>query len=929
MIIYYFFTAMFPFSLPCADRTVTRENSHIYLPIRQPASPRAIRSHNNNVTSCKQENSACYYRYPGENRIRIMDLKRFLLFAASASLLVNFSFGCCPNACSGHGECTGGTCTCSCYSQFTGNDCSERACPLGYAWSGDAAGTDDIHSPLVECSNAGSCSRSTGLCTCQNGFEGMACERMTCPSDCNNHGMCVSLKQAAEIKDDRNFFRQVTYSQWDSTKIFGCLCDLGYEGYDCGIRTCPYGDDPLTLSAGQDEVWTLDCQCDTACAGSFTITFGSEKTAFLDHTTTPATLESELEGLTGIRSALTVSGGAQLCGDGSSQATTITFTDMGDVGDITVTDDTLTSGGTKSLAPNKVQDGVSQVDEIQVVECTCTATCSGSFYLSLRGYSSGPIPHDATDSQIKQQLEEALTIDGVSVALTGGTTACDADGVSIAITFTHNSGDVPELQLNSGTLAGGVTPTLTLVHSGTTSSHGAASQTGTKEYVRCNNRGVCAENLGTCGCYTNFASSDGAGGQGLKSDCGYEETANVVCPGTTSCSGHGTCSGADDYTCECYEGYIGGDCAYRSCPYGKAWFSEPGTSLPGFVTVTNGNAAVTTTQDLRSYIFRGDTIVIEGLTFTVDASGTFDATTLTLSSAFSGASKTNAEAYSNPQYAHEEAECSSRGTCDRINGACTCDSGFSGAACERLACPTSISGSTCSGHGRCESLSSLAKLTKVNGVLQSYTYGDDVSVVDTWDKNKVFGCKCDSSLLEGGYYDFTGHDCSERKCPTGDDPSTDGVHEIQTLSCEGTSGSFMLTFREHKTSAISYDGSSADLKSALEALPTISGVTVTIGTGTEVCQDPSVDTQITFTQNLGDLPDMVASDSTVTAVSVAQHTAGTMENIECAARGLCDRTTGVCGCFKQYVSSNGNGGHGTRGDCGMRDALFTGATSSS
>lgn len=30
--------------------------------------------------------------------------------------------------------------------------------------------------------------------------------------------------------------------------VQGCLCDDGYEGHDCSLRTCPYGDDPDTHS---------------------------------------------------------------------------------------------------------------------------------------------------------------------------------------------------------------------------------------------------------------------------------------------------------------------------------------------------------------------------------------------------------------------------------------------------------------------------------------------------------------------------------------------------------------------------------------------------------------------------------------------------------------------------------------------------------
>ena len=33
-------------------------------------------------------------------------------------------------------------------------------------------------------------------------------------------------------------------STWDADRLFGCLCDDGYQGYDCSQRTCPRGDDP-------------------------------------------------------------------------------------------------------------------------------------------------------------------------------------------------------------------------------------------------------------------------------------------------------------------------------------------------------------------------------------------------------------------------------------------------------------------------------------------------------------------------------------------------------------------------------------------------------------------------------------------------------------------------------------------------------------
>jgi hypothetical protein len=38
------------------------------------------------------------------------------------------------------------------------------------------------------------------------------------------------------------------YNLWDAEKNQACVCDAGYSGIDCSLRTCPRGDDPLTTS---------------------------------------------------------------------------------------------------------------------------------------------------------------------------------------------------------------------------------------------------------------------------------------------------------------------------------------------------------------------------------------------------------------------------------------------------------------------------------------------------------------------------------------------------------------------------------------------------------------------------------------------------------------------------------------------------------
>ena len=49
-------------------------------------------------------------------------------------------------------------------------------CSKGYAWADKAHATDSAHSE-VECSNAGVCDRTAGVCSCFTPFTGAACQR--------------------------------------------------------------------------------------------------------------------------------------------------------------------------------------------------------------------------------------------------------------------------------------------------------------------------------------------------------------------------------------------------------------------------------------------------------------------------------------------------------------------------------------------------------------------------------------------------------------------------------------------------------------------------------------------------------------------------------------------------------------------------------
>jgi hypothetical protein len=187
------------------------------------------------------------------------------------------------SACNGHGKCTSYD-MCICSRNWQAADCSERVCQFGLAHvdtpKGDLDGSGALTGPdhvvvennyvypygtteqfpqmedtdlnkldnsahyYMECSNKGTCDRSTGECNCFDGYDGVACQRASCPgfpNSCSGHGVCKSKRQLAWA-DNQN-----VYKLWDKDATMGCECDAGYQGADCSERQCKFGIDPLYL----------------------------------------------------------------------------------------------------------------------------------------------------------------------------------------------------------------------------------------------------------------------------------------------------------------------------------------------------------------------------------------------------------------------------------------------------------------------------------------------------------------------------------------------------------------------------------------------------------------------------------------------------------------------------------------------------------
>jgi len=129
------------------------------------------------------------------------------------------------------------------------------------------------HKVQQECADQGACDRATGLCECFPGFTGSACHRTACPDDCSGHGTCRSNKdfaydfaiakshQLLQTDLSTEMFKEnyvATYDDvlngaWDSTHLYGCLCDRGYRGANCALIECPSSADPLDDRCSTEE----------------------------------------------------------------------------------------------------------------------------------------------------------------------------------------------------------------------------------------------------------------------------------------------------------------------------------------------------------------------------------------------------------------------------------------------------------------------------------------------------------------------------------------------------------------------------------------------------------------------------------------------------------------------------------------------------
>jgi hypothetical protein len=263
---------------------------------------------------------------------------------------------------------------------------------------------------------------------------------------------------------------------------------------------------------------------------------------------------------------------------------------------------------------------------------------------------------------------------------------------------------------------------------------------------------------------------------------------SAECP--NACSAHGKCGPFD--MCICFKNWMEADCSQRICQFNLAHVDTPKGDLDSSSGKLQMNQEVTGTKP--------ELVVSDSFLYPYGTTEQFPDMT---DSQFNRLDNT----------AHYYMECSNKGICDRATGTCGCFPGYEGSGCQRASCPVTSAG-VCSGHGTCETISTLATV-------------DNGNIYKLWDEHATMGCLCD-----GGY---SGADCSERICKYGADPLyfddyaniryANFTYEIYS-SHNGAEvyGNYSIRFTDHygeqwETRPIAVNANCDEVTNALEALP--------------------------------------------------------------------------------------------------------------
>jgi len=170
------------------------------------------------------------------------------------------------------------------------------------------------------------------------------------------------MSQLAEEKLDNGVATSYTYGltpndplRWDYLSMYGCLCDEGFEGYDCSLRSCPVGDDPNTWN-GVTELQVVKC---TGATGSFRLKFREEISTTINAGDNAAAVKAALESMPFEIDSVDVSfagGATTACSAGGTHISVSFSTELGNLPAMTVY--SQTTAGMVAIYANGATSGV-------------------------------------------------------------------------------------------------------------------------------------------------------------------------------------------------------------------------------------------------------------------------------------------------------------------------------------------------------------------------------------------------------------------------------------------------------------------------------------------------------------------------------------------------------------------------------------------
>eukprot|EP00939_MAST-03C_sp_MAST-3C-sp1_P002052 g2052.t1 len=771
--------------------------------------------------------------------------------------------------CSGNGNMEG--VMCDCFDGFSGPTCEKRDCPTGPAWADIATADDTAHGP-AECSNMGYCDYTVGVCMCMAGFEGQACERMSCPLSCNNFGKCMSIQRFAALPKHGMDYTDV----WDARRIYGCECDDGHQSYDCfDTRVCPTGDDPMTTD-DENEVQYFKCDVEDTEAKKtyFHICWKGECTSPINWNDDVSTVSQKINALTtitdsdktdnlpGVFVSFQTSDTPYACGgytetvdpwyERPPQIIKVEFKkDFGDLPPLEfVFPRALTAAQTPSIT----------------LACRTLSLYKG--HLCAHTFLTN---HEHVIYVAVMGTKENLVCSGRGICAASKTCVCDANfqssngegapgnrgdcGALVSATPFDCVGEMPcslkglcsaapEYVCQCNSAYGGADCSEMTCPLGRAWFDAPADNNVAHSLAECSNRGFCDFSSGVCTCQPGFV---GAACDIL--DCPTSpETIGLG----LECSGHGNCLFMSDLAthandngvpidvvygtfpnnpltwdadkikgCHCNEGWFGIDCAKRMCPHGD----NPDTS--GVNEVQTITCEATLWRDVSYDPLEAQRCVVQN----TDNSWEFDESAMIWN-----------------------------GHVDLDTAIATC-----------------MSDTSCGGVEVMTDSQGVQTISTYQNVRVSHTYSASAAVLE---KYEVVDCSATFSFR-------------------GEDTASVSVAEIT-------------------------ESTLASVETWLEGLPTLTDVTLSLADDTKpLCPyvvGESNTLTITYERDFGDLPEIQIKPSLQYGVDFVVSTVQdcTREWTECSDRGMCDHTVGVCTCLPGYISSDGNGQRGTIQDCGHR-----------